>query len=421
MYTEEELIEKRQEMRRLMLEEEIRSTGELSQRVGMSKEWVKKWRKRCVDRKDNLRSRSRRPNLINTIITKELIEEVSRQRENRMEGRTIAYHLKKKEVKCSASTTYKILKERGYIAKKQPKYHIPFERPEAMRVWEIDYCDVPSLRKSEKKKQHAVEVLVLMDEGTSSCVDLQASDTYDAESTIHATADAFLKYGLPQRVVCDRDPRLVGSWTANGMPSAWMKMLLCLGVYPDVLRAHRPQDKPFVERYIRTLKSEILRPKAPENLAEVKELLAQEKERYNFKRSNQSKVCKDDHPPLLAFTDLPTLPRIPEEVDPDSWISQWKDHWFTRQVSSSGRIRISKHSYYVGIQYAKRKVLIKMDGETRTFHVEVDQIEIKVLPIKGLYAQKLDWTSFIQYMADEARSEWKDYLWRQRRKVQRID
>ena len=41
----------------------------------------------------------------------------------------------------------------------------------------------------------------------------------------------------------------------------------------------------------------------------------------------------------------------------------------------------------------------------------------KSIPLKGLYGQILDYQDFLGLMSGEARSEWKDYLWRQRLKA----
>jgi hypothetical protein len=87
------------------------------------------------------------------------------------------------------------------------KVHYPFERPEPMQVWEVDFCDVPSMPASDHKRQHGIEVLAIIDRGTSSCVDLQTSQDYDAaEYALMAIARTLLVHGLPSKIACDRDP-----------------------------------------------------------------------------------------------------------------------------------------------------------------------------------------------------------------------
>jgi hypothetical protein len=43
-------------------------------------------------------------------------------------------------------------------------------------------------------------------------------------------------------------------------------------------------------------------------------------QRYNAERPNQARTCQNQ-PPQVAFPDLPVLPRVPEQVDPDGWLA----------------------------------------------------------------------------------------------------
>jgi transposase InsO family protein len=430
MYCEDELIAKRSELQRLLFEEKLTRTQTLSERLGMSIEWVKKWKQYLFKTREmhqhgdnHLKSASRRPKQIATIITPELQakvlklrHELTQEYHRKVGCRTITYFLKKEGVVCSASTVHKILKQTGCISTPTDEVHYPFERPGPMQVWEIDFCDVASMPTSDKKHQHGTEVLAVIDRGTSICVDLQTSQEYDAEYTLMATAQTLLVHGCPFAIVCDRDPRLVGSHLAQGMPSAWMRFLLCLGITPEILPPRRPQLKPFVERFILTLKTEFLTPKAPKSLPELVELLPQEQLRYNLKRPHQSKIC-GNLPPTVAFSKLPPLPRIPEQIDPDAWLTAWDKRRFTRRVDPSGRVKIAKYSYYVGKTLAGRKIGLSVDAKQKTFQINANGKPLKTLAIKGLYGGVLmDFQTFLGAMIDHARSEWKEYLWRQRLK-----
>jgi hypothetical protein len=64
------------------------------------------------------------------------------------------------------------------------------------------------------KRQHGVEVLNVIDEGTSVLVDAQVSAHFHAETTVEAVADLFVRQGLPQVVRMDRDVRFVGAWAS---------------------------------------------------------------------------------------------------------------------------------------------------------------------------------------------------------------
>ena len=104
--------------------------------------------------------------------------------------------------------------------------------------------------------------------------------------------------------------------------------------------------------------------------------------------------------------------RLPEQVNPDAWLAFYDKRSYRRHVDSSGTIQVWKHSYYVGMAYANQTVLVRLDAPQGQLHIEVGQRLIKAIPLKGLYGQMVDFQYFLGLMSDEARSEWKDYLWR---------
>src|SRR5262245_43918560 len=99
-----------------------------------------------------------------------------------------------------------------------------------MDTWEIDLTDVRGATADHDDKQHhQVEALAVVDRGTSTLVDLQASDRCRAENVLVGIASTLIQYGLPSCLVFDRDPRFVGSWSTVGLHSAFMRFLLELG------------------------------------------------------------------------------------------------------------------------------------------------------------------------------------------------
>ncbi len=104
-------------------------------------------------------------------------------------------------------------------------------------------------------------------------------------------------------------------------------------------------------------------------------------------------------------------------MDPDAWLEHYDQRCYRRHVDSSGTLQLWTYSYYVGLAYANQTVLVRLDAPQRLIHVEVGKTLIKSIPLKGLYGQVIDYQDFLGFMGDEARSEWKDYLWRQRLKA----
>jgi hypothetical protein len=124
-----------------------------------------------------------------------------------------------------------------------------------------------------------------------------------------------------------------------------------------------------------------------------------------------------DRPPQQRLTQAPALLRLPEKVDPDAWLEHYDKQYYRRHVDSSGAIQLWKYTYYVGMAYTNQTVLVRLDAPQRLIHIEVGKMLVKSIPLKGLYGQVVDYQDFLGLMCDEARSEWKDYLWRQRLKA----
>ena len=105
-----------------------------------------------------------------------------------------------------------------------------------MQVWEIDFTDVVTSHSSEtEKRQHQVEVLVVIDTGTSIALETTVSDRFGAQNALVALVDVFRRLGLPEVVRFDRDLRLVASWSVDKFPSVFMRFLLCVGITPRYL------------------------------------------------------------------------------------------------------------------------------------------------------------------------------------------
>ena len=119
-----------------------------------------------------------------------------------------------------------------------------------MTRWELDFQDVTSVPpEADGKQQHVVEVLNIIDVGTSILVDSVARPDFTAETTLQTVLETFRTEGLPQCVTIDRDPRFVGSPQGRDFPAPFVRLLHCLGVEVNVCAPRRPQQKGFVERY----------------------------------------------------------------------------------------------------------------------------------------------------------------------------
>ena len=138
------------------------------------------------------------------------------------------------------------------------------------------------------------------------------------------------------------------------------------------------------------------------------------KHHYNFQRPNQAKSC-GNQPPRLAFPTLPTLPAVPNTIDPDGWLTAIEGHLFKRRVTAAGTVQVDKHKYYIGRAHHGRLVVLQVDALNREFVVELNNEMIKTVPIKGLYHGQLSFDQYLEFICQQAISNWRLYLRKQRR------
>jgi hypothetical protein len=430
---EEQWIVDRFKLRQLMLEKPDWTNQQYGDACGHSRSWVKKWKKRLrgsvPDDVSVLHSRSRARRTPPEPYHPEVIERILQLRDQppvevprKIGPRTILYYLHRDDVLVakqhrlprSTGTIWKILDQHQRIIRQSKVESLPFVRPEPMDTWEIDFTDVSGAKAGHDKKfAHQVEAFGVVDRGTSILVDLQASDDYQAQSALVAMASTLIQHGLPKRIVFDRDPRFIGSWSADDFPSAFMRFLMCLGIDVEVCPPQRPDLKPFVERYFRTLNSECVRVKHPADANQASEVFSEHRFTYNHARPNQSKACHN-LPPYTAFTQLPRLPHIPDIVDPDAWLSHYHHRLYKRRVDHSGRVQIDKHRYYIQRGLAGRYVVCQLNANRRLLDVVVDAKTIKTLPLKGLYDEPMPFGDYLDMIIKAAEAE-QQRLARQRR------
>ena len=430
-------VQKRAELWQLLREIPGLSNRQLAHKVGMSPSWIQKWKRRLnnVNGTDIQlflslsRQRKTSPKKVTEAIEAKILhlrEYLTEQYQRRVGARNILYHLHQDSdlkrlavyIPTAASTIHEVLVRFNRIPRPAPRIHVPFEPAELLQVWEIDFTDVITAHSAETdKQQHQVEVFEVVDAGTSIALETKVSDQFDSKHTLIAMIDVFEAVGLPKVVRLDRDPRFVASWSVDKFPSAFVRFLLCLGITPDICPPRRPDRKPYVERFIRTQKEECIYPKRPATVVEAQILISQHARFYNLERPNQAVTC-NNRPPSVALGDVPRLPRLPQEVDPDAWVMHYDKHTFRRQVRSNGTVTIDKHKYYVGKHYSGHKVLVRLDATTRQFDIYCQEHFVKSYPIKGLFQGNLPFEDYVELMLVEAESEEKRL--KAKRRLQRL-
>ena len=159
--------------------------------------------------------------------------------------------------------------------------------------------------------------------------------TFTSPPAIEAVLTFLQTYGRPRQMTFDRDPRWVGGSAGRDFPSPLRRLLLCLGIEPNVCPPHRPDKNASVERYYRAYGQECIQRHQPATLQEVREVTEAFLQHDNWERPHQGRAC-GNVPPRIAFPSLPTLPALPERVDPDRWLASFDHQLFLRRVGRDG-------------------------------------------------------------------------------------
>ena len=85
-----------------------------------------------------------------------------------------------------------------------------------------------------------VDILNVVDMGTSILVASHVHANFHAQTALQTMAQVLWQQGKPDGITFDRDARWVGSASGRDFPSAFLRFLLCLQIVPNVCPPHRP-------------------------------------------------------------------------------------------------------------------------------------------------------------------------------------
>jgi hypothetical protein len=147
----------------------------------------------------------------------------------------------------------------------------------------------------------------------------------------------------------------------------------------------------------------------PGKLSEVREATEAFLTHYNGERPNQARSC-GNQPPRVACPAFPTLPAVPETVDPDHWLMEVDKQAFARTIRVNGTLTINREDYYVSRHLAGQRVTCWVNAAQKCFDIWQPAGHIKSIPIKGLHGKILPFQEYVTLMKQEARSEYQHYL-----------
>ena len=332
-----------------------------AEQLDRSLSWVRKWlvRFRAAPEDDALlwglsRARHHPPPPIPSVVVERLLEirdHPPDQLQRTPGPKAILYYLHHRspdlpaaQVPCSTRTIWKLLRAHGRIAPRPRRQIEPLDRPEPLVSWQLDFKDASTVPpEPEGKQQHVVEILDVVDVGTSLLLTAAPAADYTAETVFAPLMATLRQYGLPSWVTFDRDARFVGSASGRDFPSPFVRFWQVLGVQVFICPPRRPDRTAFVERFQGTLHRECLQVHLPQTLEAVREVTAPFQQHDNHERPNQARTC-GNRPPAVAFPVLPRRPPLPATVDPDCWLHAIHGRRYARTVKPNGSVEIDGRS-----------------------------------------------------------------------------
>jgi transposase InsO family protein len=421
-------------LRRLLRLHPTWTRAQLAQATGMSPGWVSKWKKRLFsappDDEQVLRGLSRAPHHPPPRLDSLVVDRLLEIRDEPPEGlgrtpgpKAIKYYLARDEhlqqaglrLPRSTRTIHRLLREHGRIVPRLPHWTDPTERPTPMQQWQLDFKDASTVPADPQgKQQHVVETLNIIDKGTSVLIASYVRSDFTAATARHSVAHTFAEHGLPSSITLDRDTRWVGSPQGSDFPAAVIRFCHSLGVGVLVCDPHQPQQNGFVERYHRTYQEECLSQHRPTTLAHVREVTEAFVKHYNWQRPHQGISC-GNRPPRVAFPDLPALPKVPDVVNADAWLSWLDGEHVVRQVNRQGCVKVDLRTYYISSKLAGQQVSLRINATERCLQVVHPDVNRRSLPLKGLQQRSLSYQDYVELMQQEASTQQRLRALQQRR------
>lgn len=396
---------------------------DLADAIGRSLSSIKKWSKRLrqaapddqqVLEPHSCARRTPPPKLSQVVIDRILdIRDHPPHNLGRTPGpKTILYYLQQEATTTlqdhrlprSTRTIWRILHQYQRIVEPRRRTHQAVERPEPMVSWQLDFKDASTVPpEADGKQQHVVEVLDMVDVGTSILIAAEARSDFTMATAIETAAAIVTERGLPDRVTIDRDPRFVGETSQRESPSAFLRFWLCLGVEVTICPPRRPDLNGFVERYHRTYNEECLQVHRPADLESVRKVTATFQQHYNDERPHQGLSC-GNQPPRVAFPHLPARPPVPAVVDADGWVEALDGHEYVRKVQQDGSVTVGTGRYYLPKVLAGQQVRMQIDASDRMMVAWHNQQEVKRTPIQGSGRGRMPFAQFVEELCIEART-----------------
>ena len=257
----------------------------LCRHFGISRKTGYKWLQRAAAGETGLRDRSRRPQTSPGRTTRVVVEggRARRAAHPAWGGRKLHHALARQGMMQppAPSTLTAILRRHGHLAAAAPpRDFVRFEHPAPNELWQLDFMGHRAL------DQGRVHPLTLLDDHARFALTVTACANEQHPTVKDELTAVFRRYGLPRGILSDNG----SPWGSAGMGGltrleAW---LLQLGVDVWHGRAAHPQTQGKVERFHRTIATEVFAQRQFADLAAAQTAFDRFRTCYNHERPHEA-------------------------------------------------------------------------------------------------------------------------------------
>ena len=307
----------------------------LCREFNITRKTGKKWCERYADNQ-SLSDRNRKPNTIANKTPPEIEQLIVAERINNpgWGAKTIHQVLVNKGIKdlpC-IKTVNNILNRNNLISEEESLKHRPcqrFERKNCNSMWQTDFKG--QFLTADGQYCYPLDIL---DDHSRFLIKIKAYTSTD-NVVISTFKAAFEEYGMPKSVLSDNGSQFAGF---NHGFSRFEKWLMDYDILPVHGRIKHPQTQGKIERFHRTLKSELLKHNTFANCYEADEALNDWRTKYNNIRPHQALNMK-----CPADVYVPSERKYSDKVAPFEYSGT--NH--TIKVNSWGYVRFNKWQVYL--------------------------------------------------------------------------
>lgn len=314
---------------------QCKNLSSLCREFGISRPTAYKWLERAKNF-ESLSNRSKAPKNIPGKTNNELEKIILSVRDDNpgWGGKTIRQVLENqgyKNLPCS-KTFSNILKRNSRISPEESLKHIPFKRYEkdnCNQMWQTDFKG--EFLTSDGK--YCYPLTIIDDHSRFSIKIAPHTDTINV--VLPAFVRAFDEFGVPDSILSDNGAQFAGF---RGGYTKFEKWLMDHDVLPIHCRLKHPQTQGKIERFHRTMKTELLNHKTFLDVSEANEQLQKWRIKYNSIRPHEALGMK-----------TPSDVYIPSEKE---YIDTVKKYEYTGEyhiikVNSWGYVRFDKWQVYL--------------------------------------------------------------------------